>query len=255
MNNKKLWHTFGVIFFYMLFTALLALGCSALFRVFNATWLVPFIIGVVFWIASLVFLALREEHIACTFGALLCNVLGCGFFIGAFLIGKNITLPFLSLPLLSVFISLLFLLLMLLLTPATHQKLWYVIPAYILWLTGSIFATVYLAPLLLETCNLAIPAETEMFLLFFLVIFGFLSLGAVFGSAEDFIELLQMLILPAICATFFILIIVLLCLLGCDDCECGDGDCCDCCDCSGGELRSTTYGKKKRTSMSKISSP
>ena len=259
MNSKKLWHSFAVILTYLLIVSLIATGSSLLFKNFKAPWGVPFGVGVGLWIASLVFCLARDQHISFIPLSLLTNALGAGLFIAAFIVGKNITLDFAALPILALTIAALYLFLMMLLSvPNLKYKIWYVVICFVLWMTGSIFLGSWLCPHILRFSALQTPNELDIFLVFFFILLGFLSLGSLL-PADDFSELLGVMVIPALVATFLILFIVLLCLAGCDDCDCGDGcgECCDCGDCSGGQYNSTAYGKRSKNvqTMASMSEP
>lgn len=255
MNSKKLWQAFAAIFLYLLFTSFLATGSVRLFRMFGSKWGVPFAMGCVFWIFSLIFCLAREKSFLFTPLALVFNAVGAGLFIGAYALGEKISLAWQTLPLIAIFIAATYLLLMLLLSvPVLKRKIWYVIIVFVLSVTASVLLSVYLFPVLLTGAGMDLPKKFGLLLAFFLLLFGFLALGSL-APVDDFTELLTAIVAPALIATFFILIIVLLCLGGCDDCDCGDGcdGCCDCGDCSGGQYNSTSYGKKHKTTMSQIS--
>ncbi len=261
MNSKKLWQAFSLIFTYLLLASFLAYGSATLSASLGWQWGASFGIGVVFWVLSLVFFILLTNKDLFVFAvlALLCNAIGAGLFIGAFIVGKNIPLNFGSLITLAFMVAGCYLLLMALLTvPKLKYRIWYVVVCYIIWIVGSIFLARWLLPLLLQAFGLRQPPETGMFLLFFFLLLGFLALGSLI-PADDFTELLKATVTPALVATFLLLVIVLLCLAGCDDCDCGDGcdGCCDCGDCSGGRYNSTGYGKRKPTAirMSELSGP
>lgn len=249
MNSKKLWHSFAVILTYLLLASLIATGGSRLCDLLHAKWGVPFGVGVALWIASLVFYLARDQHVSFISLSLFTNALGAGLFIAAFIVGKSIALDFALLPILALSISALYLFLMMLLSvPKLKHKIWYVVICFVLWMTGSIFFGSWLCPHILRLSALQTPNESDVFLVFFFILLGFLSLGSLL-PADNFFELLGAMVIPALVATFFILVIVLLCLAGCDDCDCGDGcgECCDCGDCSGGQYNSTAYGKRSKT--------
>ena len=254
MNSKKLWTAFAVIFLYLLLTGLIAAGSALLFQQLAWKWGVPFALGCVFWVGSLLLCILREKAFLFSPFALLTNALGAGFCIGAYVLGEKISFDWKILPLIAFTVSATYLLLMVFLSvPKLKQKIWYVIVSYVLWMTGSVFLCLWLCPLLLQRVGLALPPKMGMLLFFFLLLLGFLALGSV-SPVDDFEELLTAIIIPALIATFFILVIVLLCLGGCDDCSCdGCEGCCDCGDCSGGQYNSTSYGKHRKTTMSEMS--
>ena len=261
MNSSKLWHSFALILTYLLFTALIAAVGSSFFENINAHWGFPIGIGAAFWIASLILWFQHEKHNLFIVFALLTNGIGAGFSIAAYIVGMaiEIKLPFLLA--FAAMIAGLYLILMLLLTiPYLKDLVWYVAVCYIVWMTGSVLLGVFVFPHIFEALQLPLPAEFGIFLLFFFLLLGFLALGTLM-PVDRFFDLIRNTILPALVATFFIIIIVLLCLAGCDDCDCGDscGDCCGCDggDCSGGKYNSTGYGKRTQSSqtMSSMSNP
>ena len=253
MNSKKLWQAFSLIFTYLLLASFLAYGSATLSASLGWQWGASFGIGVVFWVLSLVFFILLTNKDLFVFAvlALLCNAIGAGLFIGAFAVGKNIPLDLGALPTIGGSVAVCYLLLMALLTvPKLKNKIWYVTVCYVLWMIVSIFLARWLLPLLLQAFGLHQPPETGMFLLFFFLLLGFFALGSLF-PVDDLTELLKATVTPVLIATFLLLVIVLLCLAGCDDCDCGDGcdGCCDCGDCSGGQYNATGYGKRKPPSV------
>lgn len=261
MNSSKLWHSFALICTYLLFTALIANIGSLCFQNVEAHWGILLGIGIVFWGLSLIFVAQGEKHKLFLIFALIANVIGAGSAIAAYIVGMAIEITILALFALAIMIAFLYLFLMLLLTvPNLKYAIWYVVICYIVWMTGSVLLGVFVFPHIFEALHLPLPAEFGMFLLFFFLLLGFLALGTMF-PVEEFFDLIRNTILPALAATFLIIIIVLLCLAGCDDCDCGDscGDCCGCDggDCSSGKYNSTGYGKKSPSSqtMSSMSNP
>ena len=255
MNSKKLWHSFAVILTYLCLVAGIATLGSIFFQNVQSNWVVALIVGVGFW---LILCALHEKHVAFTILAFITNAVGAGFSIAAFVIGKSLSLSVFALPMLAVMVAFLYLLLMALLTVTPLKNfIWYVIVSSLVWITASVLVGVFLFPTFFGIFQIPLPNEFGLLLTFFFLLLGFLAMGTLF-QAEDFFELLFHMIGPALIATFFIIVIVLLCLAGCDSCDC-DGGCdggCDCGSGQGGKYNPTTYGKKRSsTTMSSYSNP
>ncbi|MBQ8374414.1 MAG: hypothetical protein IJX98_02430 [Clostridia bacterium] len=243
MNGKKMWHALGVIALYLCTAALTACLGAWIFSALRAPWGVPLGIGVAVWALSIVFFALREKSKAFQFCAVPLNALASGVLISAFIVGKALTVEPVSLLLLACFCALCYLFLMALLTvPRLSEKIWYQIVAFAVWMTGSVFLCIWLYPLLLGSLNLALP-ERETFLLFFLLLLGFLAFGSLL-EAENFPALLLNLTAPAMIATCLIGLIVIAVLSGCDSFDCGDCGGCD--GGSGGTHNAKRYGGQSK---------
>ena len=252
MNSKKLWTSFILIVIYLLLTAFVASGSANLFVTIGWKWGVPFAVGCIFWVLSLVLFLCREKAFLFSPFSLLSNAVGAGFFIGAYIIGKKLAFSWIALTALSFSVSLTYLVLMLFLSvPVIKRKIWYVIIAFALCVTASVFLSQFLFS---KGAGMHLPQKSGMFFFFFLFLYGMLALGSL-APVDNFEELLTFILIPSLVSTFFIAIIVLFCLAGDGDCDCGDGceGCCDCGDCSGGEYNSTTYGKRRSTTMSQMS--
>ena len=251
--GKKLIHAFLLIFTYIFGSAILSYGCSVLFHALHAHWLVPFLIGIGFWITALVLWAMQKNtNVAITI-AFLFAILACGFFIAAYIVGKHITLSFGAILIFGSLIPAYYLLLIALLSlKGYNRKAWYVLIAYVVFLLISIFLGAWACRALCAALNVVLPAETNMFFLFFYLLLGFLALGSIL-PVSDFKELALAVIAPALCATCIVGIIVLCALAGDGDCDCSgcDGGGCD----SPADFDATTYKKKKSSSMSKLSDP
>ncbi|MBQ2740015.1 MAG: hypothetical protein IJF39_00140 [Clostridia bacterium] len=240
MNSAKLWHTFAIIVGYLCTVAFISCGIGAL-NLYHWHWGIPFGVGIALWIASILFYVLREKHSKFYIFPLPMSAIACGLLIGAFILGENCTVYLNTLVPLALLVSACYVLLMLLFTvqPLKH-RIWYQVVCYILWLGSCIALTIFAVPTLLPK----LP-QNGMFLLFFLLLLGFLSLGSMIET-EDFAELWTSITLPAFAATGIIGVIVLLVITdgdGCDACDCGD------CGCSKekGKHIGTGYTKKQKT--------
>lgn len=261
MNSKKLWHAFGILFAYLIVTALLAVETAKLFVRWHCGWGVPFTIGTILWLISLVVLLvlMKNSHLSDSLALLIfpINVAASGFLIAAFIVGKNDLAQPSSILLMATLVACCYLLLMAFLTvPSLKDRVWYQIVCYIIWMVGNVFLCSFLFDVFAAVFSLAIPAERSMLFLFFFILLGLLAIGTLLSS-DNFKELLSTMILPAMIATFLIAIIVLLALAGgdgCDGCDCGG----EACDCSGGKHNATKYGgmnkKSRNTTLSELSS-
>ncbi len=262
MNSKKMWHALIALSGYLILTAAITVGIAKLFTIWNCKWGVPFSIGCVIWVISLILtlILIEKNSIKESFALLLypLNSIACGFLIAAYIIGKNDSVQFLSLVLMASLLACSYLLLMILFTiPSLKEKLWYQIVSYIIWFVGSIFLCVFLFNFLSTAFAIPIPQERDMLFIFFFIILFLLSIGTLFSTA-NFYELLSLMILPACIATFFIGVIILAALSGCDSCDCDCGDSCgESCDCNKGKHNATQYTEVRRsepyTSFSDIS--
>ncbi len=248
MNSKKLWQAFFIIFAYLVFTAVISYAAARLAAVLSLPWGVPLGVGVALWVATLVLYLCREKVRFASFFALFVCMLGSSFLIAAYIVGTNSSISLVALLLTAVFCGACYPLYMLLLTAPLKSRLWFVILSFILWIAGSVLLGVFLSPVLLQGLNL--PADFGTFLLFFYLLLGSMAIGSVL-PAEDFSDMAATLLAPALCATFFIGVIVVVAL------ACGDsGDCdCSCGDCFGdcGSFDGTSYKKKQNTTMQKLS--
>ena len=242
MKSKKLWTAFAVISSYLILCALL-IGLNAwVFRSVGAHgWGYPCGFGIALWIGSIVFFCARAKRKPFALFALICNALSSGLLISAYVIGTQTDVSLVSLLFLAAFVAVIYLLFMLLLSLPVHNAVWYVIVAYVVWLSATVCAGIFLYPIIANAWGI-LPINYGMLLLFFLLIIGFLAFGSVL-PVDNKNELLSALVIPSVIATCFIAVIVILVLSGGDGCDCGDA--CDCGDCSGGQYNSTSYGKKK----------
>lgn len=249
MNSKKLWHSFALIFLYLVFTMFAAWIFASLFRALNAPWGIPIGIGIAVWVLALVFLIVHENHPVLARWALFLTALSCGFCIAAFLVGKGLSVSLLALLLLALLCAFCYLLLMALMSiPKASALLWYEILVFVLWLAGSVLLVVFTAQPLLAYFSLSLPEQGFM-LAFALILLGFLAIGSML-DAESFSELLKMLAVPMLVATGLIALIVLLVLSGGDGCDCGD--CRDCSTGEGGKRKSTKHYTKKSVTTSDL---
>jgi len=256
MKSRKLWHSFAVIFGYLLLTALLSSAFGSLFKHFRANWIFPFAVGVLFWIGSLIFSLFTEKRPRFALFALPCNLFGASFAIAAYIVGENIAVDFRFLPVLILLLSVAYILFMGILSlPKLPYYVAYVAIGYLLWMTGLILASIYLFPTIFSLLGISLPISYGIFFAIFLTLFAFLAFGTLL-PADGFLDLALKLILPSLASTFLVLLIVLLCLAGCDDCDCDGADCCDC-DCSNGKYNATSYNKKTQTNatMSTMANP
>ena len=256
MNSKKMWHSFSIIASYLLLTALLSSSFGVLFKYLCTSWLLPFVIGVLFWIGSLIFSLFTEKRPHFSLFALPLNVFGASFAIAAYIVGANIALNICFLPTFALLLTLSYIIFIgMLSVPKLKYYVAYVVGAYLLWLTGVILLSIFVFPHIFSFLGISLPNTYGIFFTLFLILFGFLALGTVL-PADSFLDLALKLILPSLVSTFLILLIVLLCLAGCDDCDCDGADCCDC-DCSGGKYNPTSYNKKAQTNatMSTMANP
>lgn len=250
MNQVKLWHTFGIIIGYLCLVALLACGVGAL-RAYSVPWGVPFGIGCGIWVAAILCLTQREKRRIFGILPLPMSATSCGLFVGAFILGKHLHIDINQLLVLALLVAACYLLLMLLLTiTPLKDRIWYQIICFLVWLGASVTAMIFACNALFSDMQ-----ERGMFLLFFLLLLGFLAAGSLIET-EDFLALWHMLIVPAFIATGIVGILVLLAVSGgdgCDGCDCGD--CHDGCSCEGGKHDGTGYTKKQKsvTTMDSIS--
>jgi len=243
MNNVKLWHTFGIIVGYFTLVAAVTYGVGLL-DTYAVGWGVPFGVGIAVWIGAVVLFFLREKKSAFSIFPLPMSAIACGLCFGAFILGQHLTVDINDLVIMAAIVAACYLLLMLLLTfTPLKNRAWYEIVCFVLWLAASITGSIF-------ACNAALPSMPErgIFLLFFLLLLGLLSVGSLIET-DDFAELWTMLIVPAFIATGAIAVIVLLIVSegdGCDSCDCGD--CTDGCSCENGNHNGTTYTKKQKHS-------
>ncbi len=252
MKSVKLWQAFALVVAYMTGAALFACAFFKLFTLLNSKWGVPFGIGVGFWVLSLIFFFLSEKGKPFTPVAFGINLLACALLFCAFAVAKERVLSFQVLPVFALILACFYLLLMLFLTPnRLNGNIWYVGTSFVVFLLLAIFGGVWLCQAYCKMFSLALPNEWKTFLVFFYILLTFLTLGSL-ATTESFSDLLTRTIAPALLATFFIGVIVLLALACGDggDCDC---DCGDCCDCSGGEYGGVRHKKKNSITMSALS--
>ena len=246
MKNLKLLHAFLLILVYLFICSVVTNLGGLLFL--KTPWWIPLTIGGVFWIFSLVFALLKEKHPLFSPLALLTNCIGASLSISAYLVGVGITLDFFLLPTMSVLLAVSYLILVALLSiPGLSERIWCVVLSFLFWFAGVILLCIFAFPPLFQALGFTLPEDFGMFFLFFLILLGGLSLGSLI-NVESFFELMQAVITPMLLASFFVFVIVLACLSGCDDCDCCD--CGDCGDFSRENYKANTYNKKQGMTMS-----
>lgn len=250
MKSKKMWQAFAVICGFMLLAASIAWTVRAIFPDYTgdkSRWGIPFGIGVVFMIASIILSAIRGRLPRSAWAALLFNSIACGLFVGAYLIGKGLGPLYGEIVAAALAPAAFFLVLMAALSvPKLKEKRWYIILCSILWVAALFGGGVAAWGFVPIGGNRWVPYIC--LLLFSIAVTG-LALGALL-SADSLWELLYGMVTPSTVCLGFIAVIVLVALACGDggDCDCGGG-CCDGCDCSPG------YGsgkKTKRTTMSEL---
>ena len=260
MLSKKLWHSFFMIFSYLLVAAGIAAAFSLLCKSWTERWWGLLIIGAVLWLLSAVlavFAIKSPERTFLSIPALAVNAVGLGIFIATYAVGKSIVLSPLFFFALAVITALTYLLLMALFSiPTLKEYLWYTIVAYLVWLAGVICLGIFVFPYVITWLGIPLPEEFGAFVFFYLLTVGFLAIGSLL-PADDFWGVTLELALPALVASFIVFIVVLLCLLGGDGCDCDGCDCCDGGDCSGGRYDPTEYERRSRYSrmMSDLANP
>lgn len=246
MKSKKMWQALAIMFGFMLLSALIAwaTGSAAPGLGLSDKWGLPFVFGIIFMIASVVFSLLRGRLPRSSWISLLLNSVACGLLIGAYLVGENFKAPLAEVVGSALAPAAFFLVLMAALTvPKLNEKRWYVILCYILWavaLFGGGAATRSLMP--------SDDTRSSYMLLFlFSVAEAGLALGALL-SADSFWGLLYGMVTPSTVCLGLIAVIVLVALACGDGGDCDCGGCCDGCDCSPGY----GSGKTKKTTMSEL---
>ncbi len=245
MKTPKLWKSFFLIFLYLVAVALTATAGGALFA--GTPWQAPLISGGALWLFSLVFVGLGQKRKPFLLGAFAANALGAGLAISAYTVGKALLLSPTLLLALAVLLALSFLALVLLLSISSISMIIYTVFSYLVWLGVTIVCGIFLYPLLFKLLGIALPEQYTTYLIFFLIIVGLLAVGALIPT-ENFWGVAQNLIVPALAATFTVLLLALLCLGEGDGCDCSGGD--NCCDCGGGSDKNT-----KRDTMSHLTEP
>lgn len=250
MTNKKMWQAFAVICLFSVFSALIAFLTQSVFPDTAQSrfyWWIPFGIGIVFMIVSIVLSLLREKLPRKAWLCMFFNALSCSLLIGSYLIGSGAALPWFRLLAVALAPALFYLLLMALLSvPVLNQKVWYNALCLAIWAI-ALFAS---ALAVWMTSSLKDNYWDDYVVL---SLFSVVTMGLAVGSllpAESFRQLLYEMITPCTVCLGAVAIIVLLALVGGDDCSCDcDGGCCDCSPAYGGSKR-----KKKTMNMSDLSS-
>lgn len=247
MSSKKIWHAFLLIFIYLLVVSLIVYLSSLFFYQINGGWGWPLGVGIALWIASGALHLAKEQNKFAQPVSLFLNALACGFLISTLAVKAKIYFQLPPLLLLSVFVSFTYLFLAALLTAqGLAEKIWYVALSFVLSITASVFFVVYLYPLCLKALSVGPPFRQDLLFVFYLIIFGFLSIGSILPT-YDANDLFGKLAVPALIATFIVGIIVLLLVSGGEGCDCECGDCGDC-GRSSDSYNGTRYRKKKGVS-------